>query len=97
MSTDIPRPFPVHKVGDRNWEVLIAGKDTWLPCEREQDARVIARGPVLEYESLERTRTGAAFADELDELADTLERYLMGFGSRYFRWCAEEARRNAGH
>ncbi len=86
-----PQPFPVRKVGDQDWEVLIATRDTWVSCENEKDARLIAKGPVLEYESLERTRAGSAFANELEELADTLQRYNM-FGDRFFRRRAGEAR-----
>lgn len=88
-----PQPFPVRKVGERNWEVLLADENTWLACENESDARTIARAGVLEYESLERTRTGPEFAAELDQLADTLARYRIAFGSRFFRRRVEEARR----
>jgi hypothetical protein len=51
-----PDPFPVRKVGDRPWEVLIVENDCWLACESEDDARVIAAAPVYEYESLKLTR-----------------------------------------
>lgn len=96
MDTNTPpQPFAVRKVGERAWEVLIATENMWLPCETERDARTIARAPVLEYESLEGTRTGAAFGAELEELADMLAKYCIGFGSRFFRRRAEEARRNA--
>jgi len=74
--------------------VLIANENRWFPCEAERDARTIAHMPVFEYEALERMRPGAEFAAELDELADTLEKYRVGFGTRFFRWCADEARRN---
>ena len=89
-----PQPCPVRKVGERDWEVLIANETTWLSCDKERDARIIARGPVLEYESLEDTRTGTAFAAELEELAATYERYRIFTGSRFFRRRANEARRN---
>ena len=89
---DKPDPLPVRKVGDGPWEVLIVSNDRWLPCDSEDDARVIAAAPVYEYESLERTRSGSQFANELDRLADVLENYRIGFGSRFFRRRAEEAR-----
>jgi len=78
-----PQPFPVRKVGDRKWEVLIADRDTWLPCETEHDARIVARAPVLEYESVERTRTGPVIAAELEQVADALAKHGMGFGARF--------------
>lgn len=89
---EVPKPFPVRHLEDRGWEVLIATEKLWLPCYTEHDARVIARGPLLEYESLERTRTGETFANELNELADMLAKYRIGFGSRFFRQRAEVAR-----
>lgn len=88
-----PNPLAVRKVGDGAWEVLIVTNDRWLPCESEDDARVIANAPVYEYESLERIRSGSQFAIELDRLADVLEKYRIGFGSRFFRRRAEEARK----
>ena len=87
-----PDGLRIRKVGDGAWEVLIASDDQWLPCHSEDDARLIAALPVYEYESLERTRSGPEFADELDRLANVLEKYEIGFGSRFFRRRAEEAR-----
>jgi hypothetical protein len=87
-----PDPLPVRKVGDGLWEVLIIAKDRWLPCYSEDDARIVAAVPVYEYESLERTRSGLEFANELDRLADLLDKYNFGFGSRFFRRRAQEAR-----
>ena len=87
-----PRPLPVRKVGDGPWEILIVGNDRWLQCDSEQHARTIAKAPVYEYEALERLRSGVSFAADLGELADVMERYRFGFGSRFFRRRAEEAR-----
>ncbi len=92
----VPEPFPVRKVADQQWEVLIATENTWLSCETEEDARIIAKGAVLEYESLERTRSGPAFADELERQADTYKKYNLLTGSRFFGRRAEEVRRAAG-
>jgi hypothetical protein len=82
----------VRKVGDGPWEVLVVSNDRWLACESEDDARILAEAPVYEYESLERIRSGAQFANELDRLANALERHRMGFGARFFRRRAEESR-----
>ena len=65
----VPGLFAVRKVVDQQWEVLIPKENTWLSYESEEDARIIAKGAVLEYESLERTRSGPAFADELERQA----------------------------
>jgi hypothetical protein len=75
-----PEKLPVRKVGDGPWEVLVVGKDRWLSCDSEDDARIIAATPVYEYDALERVRSGPKFADELRHLADLLEKYRMGFG-----------------
>lgn len=93
--SDKPEQLPVRKVGDGPWEVLIISNDRWLPCESEDDARLIAAAPVYEYEALERIRYGPDFADELDRLANVLEDYRIGFGSRFFRRRAEEARKQS--
>ncbi len=93
-SDNPPQPYQVPKVGDNNWEVLIATENTWLSCETEHDARVIANARVLEYESEERMGTGPRLASELEKLADMLTKYRIGFGSRHFRRLAEKARGN---
>jgi len=90
-----PEQLPVHKVGDRAWEVRIIPNAQGLLCESEDDARLVAAAPMYEYESLERTRVGSEFADELDRLATVLAKYRIGFGSRFFRRRAEEARRQS--
>lgn len=38
-------PFPVRRVGDGPWEVLVEQK--WIPCETEEDARSLAKTPVF--------------------------------------------------
>lgn len=94
MSEQNLRPdlFPVRKVSDQDWEVLIASENNWLPCQSEDDARVIASGGQLEYDALECTRRGREFADQLQKLADTLEKYHVGVGARFFARRAGEAR-----
>ena len=90
-----PDPLPVRKVGDGSWEVLLVSDNQWLSCESEDDVLLISVAPVYEYESLERMRSGAEFANELDRLANVLEKYRIGFGSRFFRRRAEEARKQS--
>ncbi len=90
MAEEI-RPFPVREYQGTH-EVLIVPENTWLQCHNEQDAQAIAAAPVLEYESLGGGRTGDEFAAELEETADALEKHRIGFGSRFFRRRAEEAR-----
>jgi len=91
-SEVLPRTFPVRQLRDQ-WEVLILarGANTWLPTETEEDARIIARGPVLNYQSVKKRRTGREFAAELRELAATLAKYSIGAGSRYFQERADDA------
>jgi len=89
-----PQRFPVRKSSEQ-WEVLIVPENSWLPCENEQDARAIAAAPVLEYEALERQRSGPAFANELETTATAFEKYRMGFGARFLRRRAEEARNSS--
>lgn len=93
MANEV-RPFPVREYQGTH-EVLIVPENTWLQCYNEQDAQAIAAAPVLEYESFGGGRTGDEFAAELEETADALEKYRMGFGSRFFRYRAEEVRANA--
>jgi hypothetical protein len=92
-QTGIPKPFPVRKVDNDQWEVLIVPEKNWLTCVDENDARAISAAPVLEYESLEKIKSGTSFAAELEKTADVLEKYHIGFGSRFFRGRAEEARK----
>lgn len=84
MNPEKPNRMPVRQREDR-WEVLIAEKDAWVLCDSEEDALALALTPVLEYESLERSRTGPGFADELDRTADAMDLHRFGFGSRFFR------------
>src|SRR5262245_54946865 len=88
-----PRRFPwaVRQLPDGHWEVLISeADDVWLACDSEEDARAIAAAPLLEYEALERVKSGPQFAAELQKTADALEKYHMGFGSRFFNRRVQE-------
>lgn len=96
MNDATPKASPVRQVGDGPHEVLFAGNDSWTPCRSETDARAIATAPILEYEALAGTRSGADFAGELEQCASALERNGIGFGSRFLRRRAEEARQRNG-
>lgn len=90
-----PRPFPwkVREFPDGTWQVLISEPDdVWLTCESEEEARTIAAAPVLEYQALARLKSGPQFAVELEKTADAMQKYRMGFGSRFLRRRAEEVR-----
>lgn len=93
MSEEVG-PFPVREYQGA-YEVLIVPENMWLRCHAEQDARAIAAAPVLELQSLGGSRTGRKFAAELEKTADALEKHRIGFGSRFFRQRAEEARTNS--
>jgi hypothetical protein len=90
---DQPSRFPVRHVEGRGWEVLIAGRENWLSCRNDEDARTLSNASMLEVDVLEGRRRGEEFAAKLERLADMLERYRMGFGSRFFRSSARDARR----
>jgi hypothetical protein len=96
VKDDKPSPFPVRHLEGRGWQVCLAPEETWLDCHSEHDARTIAQAAVLEYEALEEHRSGKEFVRQLELLADALQRYRIGFGSRFFRRRAEEARRAGG-
>ena len=94
-QTQKPNPFPVRKVGDHRWEVLIVPKNTWLPCAGEADACAIAKAPQLKPQCLTEERSDADFADELQKTAEVLARYDIGFEAHFLRLRAEEIRRTA--
>jgi hypothetical protein len=86
------QPFPVRCLNNE-WQVLIAGRDTWLTCANETDARLIAKSQMLWEDGAEGIRHGAEFADELDSVAEALERYLPCYCARALRHRAEDARK----
>lgn len=92
LPPSTPMPFPVREMSGHGWQVLVLPEDNWLPCESQEDAQAIAAAPVLEYQSLERTRSGSEFAAELERTAAALAKYGIGFGSRFFQRRADEAR-----
>lgn len=90
-----PRVFPwkVREGSDGRWEVLISERDdVWLTCDSEDEARAIAAAPVLQYEAMEQLKSGEPFASELEKTAEAMEKYHMGFGSRFLRRYAQRVR-----
>jgi hypothetical protein len=90
-----PRRFPwkTRQLPDGSWQVLIAEPDDiWLTCDSEAEALAIAAAPVLEYEALDRVKSGEQFAGELEKTAQAFAKHRMSFGSRFFKRRAEEAR-----
>ncbi len=94
-QTKKPNPFPVRKVGENLWEVLITPKNAWLPCRTEDDARAIAVAPQLKYQCITEERRDLDFADELEGSAEVLARYDIGFEARFLELRAGEIRRTA--
>ncbi|MCH8853643.1 MAG: hypothetical protein IID41_13470 [Planctomycetes bacterium] len=94
-QTQKPSPFPVRKVGDHHWEVLIVPKNNWLPCTSEADSCAIAKAPLLTQQCLAEERSDPDFADELEQTAEVLARYDIGFEAHFLRLRAEELRRTA--
>ncbi len=94
-QTQKPHQFPVRKVGDNHWEVLIVPKNTWLACAGEADACAIAKAPLLKHQCLAEERSDAEFAEELERTAEVLARYDIGFEAHFLRLRAEEIRRTA--
>jgi hypothetical protein len=89
---ELPAVLPVRCLNGR-WQVLFDSTERWQECESEADARLMAKCKILRFEALEVLRTGDKFAAQLEQLADTMQTYRIGFGSRFFRRRAEEARR----
>ncbi len=94
-QTQKPNPFPVRKVGDHRWEVLIVPKNAWLACAEEGDACAIASAPILKHQCINEERSDPDFADELETTAEILARYDIGFEAHFLRLRAEEIRRTA--
>ncbi len=92
-QTQKPNQFPVRKVGDHHWEVLIVPKNTWLPCASEADACAIAKAPLLKHQCLAEERNDPDFADELEQTAEVLARHDIGFEAHFLHLRAEEIRR----
>ena len=95
MTPEKLSKMPVRQREDQ-WEVLIAENNAWVQCNSKEEAQTLALVPVLEYEALGQLRSGTEFAAELDRAADAMEQHRFGYGTRFFRWLAEEARKRGG-
>jgi len=92
----LPFPWKVRGLPDGTWQVLISEHDdVWLTCESEEEARTIAAAPVLEYQALGRLKSSEQFATELETTADAMQKYRLGFGSRFLRGLAHDLRETA--
>ena len=92
MTPEKPSKMP-HRQLNGQWMVLIAENDVWLNCNSEEEALALALARVVEWEGLGQCRSGAELAAECDRTADAMEQHRFGFGTRTFRWLAEEARK----
>ncbi len=86
------RPLPLRQVEDGTWEVEDS-PGNWMKCETRSDARTISSAPVLLEKSYDVMLPDQKIAAELEATADILERYNIGWGSRFFRHRAEIMRR----
>ena len=91
-TENVSAHWPRRKVGDGDWEVLVVPEDKWIPCASEEEARMLSKAPILKNESLERSRCGSDFAEELEQLAVVLLAHGMRAGSRFFKRRAAEVR-----
>lgn len=85
------KPLPIKQTEDGTWEVENR-PGHWMKCETESDARTISSAPVLLQESNRATHPDNRIAAELEATADVLERYNIGWDSRFFRHRAEVIR-----
>lgn len=86
-------PWKVRQLPDGNWQVLLSEfDDTWLDCESKEDAKTIAAAPVLQDEALDRIHSSEQFTAELEKTADIMQKYRLGFGSRFLRGLAHDIR-----
>ncbi len=87
-----PEPFPV-EILDGCYRVRIdSASREWLECDSAEDARLIAEFEPMKFDALEFKRSGEGFAQQLERLANVLQKYNMGVGARFMRTRAEEAR-----
>jgi hypothetical protein len=74
------------------WQVLLLEENKWLNCLSKVDALLIAGAKALEYDAYHLGHSSEEIAQQLEDTATAFERHRLGFGSRYFRRCAERAR-----
>jgi len=89
-------PWKVRELPDGKWQVLISEfDDQWLDCDSKDDAQAIAAAPVLRDEALDRVDSSEQFTSELEKTADIMQKYRLGFGSRFLRGLAHDIRQEA--
>lgn len=93
MSATNPceKPLPLRQTEDGTWEVENS-PDNWMRCETEGDARKVSNAPLLLERSYNVRLPDQRIAAELEATADTLHRYNIGWGSRFFHHRAEVVR-----
>jgi len=90
-TTQSAKPLPLRQSEDGTWEVEnVAGN--WIRCHTEQDARILSNAPVVLEQSYTSVFPDEALAVRLEETAQILEDYKIGFESRFFRSRAKRAR-----
>ena len=84
-STSPPvEPLPLRQSDDGKWQVEnIPGN--WITCETEEDARILSNAPIVLHKSYVAMPPDEPLAAALENTAEKLEQYKIGFGSRHCR------------
>lgn len=85
------KPLPLRQTEDGTWEVQNR-PGHWIACYSELDAKTVADAPVVLERTWYTVPPDADVAAELEKTADMLEKYNIGFGSRFLRWRAKHTR-----
>lgn len=85
------RPLPLRQADDDTWEVENS-PDKWTRCETKEDAMTISNAPIILEKSFKTVYPDENVAAELEATAAVLEKYNIGFGSRFFRGRAKDVR-----
>ncbi len=85
------RSLPFRQADDDTWEVENS-QDHWTRCETKEDAMAISNAPLILEKSFKVVYPDENVAAEMEATADVLEKYNIGFGSRFFRQRAKVVR-----
>jgi len=85
------KPLPIRQTDDGQWEVENS-PGHWTKCGTKADATAISNAPLLLERSFNTDYPNERVAAELEKTAAVLEKYKIGFGSRYFRRRAKVVR-----
>ena len=85
------KALPIRQADDGTWEVLNM-PEHWTSCDTEADARRISNAPLILERSFQAVYPDESIAAQLDETAEILAKYNIGFGSRFFHNRAKLAR-----